>query len=124
MFNGNHLGHLFIKCYAPSWWGLPLSTFDSLEEIAKLWMLHASTELLIMGDLNLDRLSDSSSIIKEQCLELNLFRLIDKSTRPNIKNPLKFTLIDIVLTHHCPIKTKSQIFTTRNYKHFNIQVLK
>ena len=81
----------------------PSAHLESLEEIAKLWSLHASTELLVMGDLNLDWLSDSSNKsfqhipiviytsnkLKEQCLELKMFQLIDKPIRPILQISFK-----------------------------------
>jgi len=96
-----------------------------------------------MGDLHLDRLSDSSNTFKEQCVELDVFQLRDKATRANFNNPLGSTWLDIRLTDrahrspasgvcdvsdHCSITcvrdtkiTQSLMISSGNEKHLNIQ---
>lgn len=108
---------------------------------------YANSELLILGDFNLDWLSPVSDKLKDICTELNLTQLITKPTRPNFKNPVKSTLLDIILTNtphkytasgvfandisdHCPIAcirdtrlkhSDPCIISKRNYKHFSQQ---
>ena len=73
----------------------------ALEDFGKLLLSYVSSELVVMGDLNLDWLSESSSRLKDLCLELDLAQIIP--TRPNMKNLAKSILIDIVLTNR-PLK--------------------
>lgn len=75
----------------------------ALEDFGKIMSTYVSSELVVLGDLNLDWLSESSISLKQLCLELNLSQLIQHPTRPNTKNHFKSTLIDIVITNR-PLK--------------------
>ncbi len=77
----------------------PSAPLMALEELGKVLSSVASIELIILGDLNLDWLSDNSGSLKELCLELNLSQLINSFTRPNPKKPANSTLIDLILTN-------------------------
>ena len=77
----------------------PSVNFDALEHFGKWISSYASSELLSMGDINLDWLSVNSSRLKELCTELNLLDILSKPTRQNVKNPAKSTLIDVILTN-------------------------
>lgn len=54
---------------------------------------------MILGDFNLDWLSPISDKLKDFCTELNLTQLINYPTRPNVKNPEKSSLLDIIITN-------------------------
>ena len=58
-----------------------------------------SKELVALGDLNLTWLQPVSDDFRAYCDSLNLFQLVDSPTRPNIKNPGKSSLIDVILTY-------------------------
>ena len=81
----------------------PSAPKSAMEDLGKTLSKYAASELIILGDLNQDYLSDSSSALKQLCLELDLTQLIQHPTRPNVKNPAKSTLIDIILTNR-PLK--------------------
>lgn len=61
----------------------PSAPVMALEELGKVLSTFASKELIILGDFNLDWLSDISGSLKELCLELNLSQLMHFVTRPN-----------------------------------------
>lgn len=67
----------------------PSAPVMALEELGKVLSTFVSKELIILGDFNLDWLSDISGSLKELCLELNLSQLMHFVTRPNTKNPNK-----------------------------------
>lgn len=50
---------------------LPSAHVDALNDISKILSQYASSEFIVMGDLNLDWLSGSSNSFKELCLKLN-----------------------------------------------------
>ncbi len=125
----------------------PSAPFMALEELGKVLSSVASNELIILGVLNLDWLSDNSGSLKELCLELNLSQLINCFTRPNPKKPANSTLINLILTNkpfkypytgvfsqgisdHCPtacvrmvkgLKLKARSILKRNFKNFDEQ---
>ncbi len=51
----------------------PSAPHMALEETGNLMSSFASSELTVLGDLNLDWLSESSARLKELCLELLIF---------------------------------------------------
>ncbi len=63
-------------------------------------MLHSwiNTDLILMGDLNLDWLSQSADSFKDICNSLCLDQLINLPTRLNGKDTNKSALIDVILT--------------------------
>lgn len=69
----------------------------ALDKVSDLLSKYAKSELLIMADLNLNWMTPVSDRLKDICTELNLTQLISKPTRPNPKDPVKSTLIDIIL---------------------------
>lgn len=125
----------------------PSAPSSALNDLGKVLANFNSSELVILGDLNQDWLTESSSFLKQLCLELDLTQLILHPTRPNTKNPTKSTLIDIILTNrpakypqsgvfaqdvsdHCPIacvrltkafKPKTHFIKKRNFKNFTDQ---
>ena len=56
-------------------------------------------ELLVLGDLNLNWLSDASVHLKNHMCSLNLSQLITELTRPNPKDSAKSTLLDLIFTN-------------------------
>lgn len=54
----------------------PSAPVMALEELGKVLSTFASKELIILGDFNLDWLSDISGSLTELCLELNLSHCI------------------------------------------------
>ena len=95
----------------------------------------------VLGDFNLDWLTNASEHLKELCSSLNILQLITDPTRPNPKNHNRSTLTDLILTNrstkiiaisnHCPVacirdthlkkKTQPRITVKRNLKNFNEQ---
>lgn len=130
-----------IGCYRP-----PSASQEALASLASYMTGFNSSELLLVGDLNLDWLTASSDNLKAVCDSLHLTQLINSSTRPNTKNPSKSSLLDLILTNtphkytdtgvfandlsdHCTIatirnsklpKTKPNIICKRDVKNFCI----
>uniref|UniRef100_A0A3B3DM95 Reverse transcriptase domain-containing protein n=2 Tax=Oryzias melastigma TaxID=30732 RepID=A0A3B3DM95_ORYME len=129
-------------CYRP-----PSASKETLQSLQLLLTKLNFTELLLAGDLNWDWLTAGSDEFKSFCDSVNLSQLVNLPTRPNIKNPQKSTLIDLILTNvphkysslgvfcndlsdHCVVavcrntkipKFKPRIVYKRNMKHFNEQ---
>ena len=126
---------------------MPSATQNSVDLLFDLVSKYAKEELILTGDVNLNWLDDKSKYIKELCTNfepLALHQLITESTRPNLKESAKSTLLDILLTNHpdkivasgvfplgisdhCPIAcirsthimaAKPRIIQRRNIKHF------
>ena len=123
----------------------PKANANATERIFRLLSSHGISEILMMGDANLNWLTAASNSIKNLCNNLNLSQLITVPTRPNIKNPERASLLDIILTNqphkykssgvlpqdfsdHCPIacirdtkhqKSQHRVITKRNFKRFN-----
>ena len=57
------------------------------------------SEMIILGDFNLDLFTNASEHLKELCSNLNILQLITDPTRPNPKNHNRSTLIDLILTN-------------------------
>ena len=83
-----------IGCYRP-----PSAINDSVSSLTDLLSKFGSSELILLGDLNWDWLSDKSINFKEVCDSLNLSQLIDSPTRINPSKPDSNSLIDIILTN-------------------------
>ena len=103
--------------------------------------------MLIAGDFNLVRGTQDADCLKDFCANQNLTQLITKPNRPNLKDPTKSTLIDLVFTNnpkkyagigvfaldisdHCPIvcvrdirmpRSKPRFINLRIFKHLNEQ---
>ncbi len=93
----------------------------ALEEIGNLMSSFAFSKLTVLGDLNLNWLSECSARLKELCLELNLTQLINFPTRPNSNNSSNSSLIDLILTNR-PFKYPNNgVFAQRisNFKIFD-----
>ena len=130
-----------IGCYRP-----PSAIMDATTSLTEL-LSKFSSEIILLGDLNWDWLSDKSSQFKQVCDSLNLTQLIDSPTRINPAKPNNDTLIDVILTNaahkyvsvgvfpndisdHCTIacvrctklpKAKGLIVLRRCFKHFSEQ---
>ena len=125
----------------------PSADSDTTATLVNMLSEYSADELLVMGDLNLNWLSDVSLQLKELMCDLNLSQLIVAPTRPNLKDHSKSTLIDLIFTNrvdkyptsgvfelgvsdHCPIacirdvhvsKTGSQVVSKRNFKNFDTE---
>lgn len=131
-----------IGCYRP-----PSAIKDSIRSLTDLLSRFSSSELILLGDLNWDWLSDSSENFKQICDSLNLCQLINSPTRINPSKPDRNSLLDVILTNavhkyvsigvfsndisdHCTIacvrstklpKTKCLTVLRRSFKHFSEQ---
>lgn len=83
-----------------------------------------SSELLLIGDLNLDWLTASSDNLKVVCDSLNLTQLINSSTRPNIKNLSKSSLLDLILTNAPHKHTDVGVFANNLSDHCTIAAIR
>lgn len=125
----------------------PSADSESIDSLAKLISMYEDSEMLIMGDFNLNWLNNASDKLKECLSNLNLTQIITEPTRPNLKDSSKSTLIDLVFTNkvykivssgvfelgisdHYPTacvrsakleKTNSQTVLKRNFRLFNEQ---
>ena len=75
----------------------PSAETSSLNDLAHMLSSYGNREVIVMGDFNVDWLSGASESFKEICSNINLPQLITEPTRPNLKNPAKSTLIDLIL---------------------------
>ena len=131
-----------MGCYRP-----PSACSEALSSLNNCVSGLNSGEIVLVGDLNLDWLSSASDGLKSICDAFILSQLIDSPTRPNIKYPLRSSLLDLIMTNaphrytdigvfgndlsdHCAIavvrnaklpKTKPQILLKRDLKHFHEQ---
>uniref|UniRef100_A0A3B3BNA3 Reverse transcriptase domain-containing protein n=1 Tax=Oryzias melastigma TaxID=30732 RepID=A0A3B3BNA3_ORYME len=131
-----------MGCYRP-----PSANSEALSSLFNHVASLNAGEFVLTGDLNLDWLSPKSDNLKSVCDSLNLTQLIDSPTHPNIKNPSKSSLIDLILTDaphkftaigifandlsdHCAVatvrniklpKTKPRILIRRDLKKLNEQ---
>lgn len=139
---GKNNSFVLIGIYRP-----PSAPHSAVEELADLLSKFCTFELLVLGDFNLNWLSNAFDHLKEICVNLTLTQLIKEPTRPNLKEPTKSTLIDLILSNkddkitasgvfelgisdHCPIgcirssctnKTGSRLVVRRNFNTFNEQ---
>lgn len=128
-----------VGCYRP-----PSANCEALPSLSRLLASLDFKELFLTGDFDLDWLSSVSDSFKSLCDSFNLKQLVNGSTRPNFKNPVKSTLLDLVLTNtphkvshmgifsndlsdHCAVavvrqaklpKARSLIVLKRDFKHF------
>lgn len=130
-----------IGCYRP-----PSAMSEALANLTEVLSSYNGTEMVLLGDLNLDWLSDKSEALKSTCNSLNLVQLIDSPTRFNSSKSKGDTLLDVVLTNaahkytaigvfanmsdHCVIgcvrdtkipKSKGLVIFRRCFKHFSEQ---
>jgi hypothetical protein len=104
--------------------------------------------VLISGDFNLAWGTQDADYLKYFCTNLNLTQMITKPSCPNLKDPTKLTLINLIFTNtpekyagsglfaldisdHCPIvcvrdipmpRSKPRFINKRDFKHFNEHV--
>ena len=76
------------------------ATSGAINTVSELLAPFIASEMVILGDLNLDWLTPSSDCLKLVCFDLNLVQLISESTCLNVKNPAKSTPIDLILTNN------------------------
>lgn len=90
---GSCLNIVVSCCYRPS------ATVGSLDCIFRLLSQHVNSEFVLMGDLNQDWLTSSSDHLKIRCNIYNLSQIVNSVMGLNIKDPLKSSLIDFILTN-------------------------
>ncbi len=98
----------------------PPAAPSAIDEIADLLAPFKDSELIVLGDFDLNWLSSASEYLKEVCGNINLSQIITDPTRTNFKDPSKSSLIDLILmnkkekikdsgvfslgfSNHCPI---------------------
>ena len=133
---------VIIGVYRP-----PSAVADAIHALASLMSKYSDMELIVLGDFNQNWNTVASDRFKEVCSSLNLTQLITETTRPNLKDNSRDTLIDLLFSNkpdkimasgvfdlgqsdHCPIacirstrlaKTQFCTVTKRNLRHFNEQ---
>ena len=65
---------------------------------------YTPSQLLIVGDANIDWLGPHSNKLKYIFNDFHLTQLITKPTRPNGRDAAKSTLLDMILTDHISIQ--------------------
>ena len=90
-------------CYSP-----PSALSCALDTICELIVLHLSSVLVVLVDLNWDMLN-TPAVLQSKLDALNLTQIINESTRNNPKSINTGTLIDIILTN-LPSKYTSAVF--------------
>lgn len=68
-------------------------------------------EIILLGDLNWNWLTDVSKDLKDYCDSVNLTQVINTPTRPNAKDVNKSTLIDLILINNPDKCTQIGIFS-------------
>ena len=131
-----------VGCYR-----FPRAVAASVPNLTAILTDLISTEVVVIGDLNLNWLNEQSDSFKADCSDLGLVQLIDSPTRHNPKRPENDSLLDIILTNaphkftatgvfadglsdHCVIgcvrntrlpKTQGLTIVRRCFKHFSEQ---
>ncbi len=131
-----------VEVYRP-----PSAESQATDTLVNMLSKFSDEELLVLGDLNLNWLSDASLQFKNLMCSLNLSQLIMEPTRPNPKDGSKSTLLDLIFTNkagkysssgvfelvisdHCPIacvrdvrvkKTASKVVSKRNFSKFDAE---
>lgn len=125
----------------------PTAISSSVSDIAHLLSELNKSEVILLGDFNINWLSKDCDNLKERCDDLNLVQIVNDPTRPNLKDSSRSILIDLILCNrpdkisasgvfgpglsdHCPIvcvrgakiqTSSTRIVFRRNFKHFNEQ---
>ncbi len=69
-----------------------------------------SSELVVLGDFNLNWLPNDSNDRKKMSDNLNLAQFISEPTKPNLKDPFKLALVDLILCKRKDRITTSGVF--------------
>lgn len=77
----------------------PAAPSSAINEIGDLLAPFTDSELIVLGNFNLNWLSSASEYLKEVCDNIHLSQLITDPTRPNFKDPFKSSLLDLILTN-------------------------
>lgn len=75
----------------------PPASISAIDKLVDLFAPYINSEIIISGDLNLNWLNSASHHLKEVCANINLSQAITDPTIPNIKDPSKPSLIDLIL---------------------------
>ena len=65
----------------------PSAIPNAMSDITHILSQLSKSEMLVLGDFNLNWLSLDSDGLKEMCTHLNLTQIINEPTRPNLKTP-------------------------------------
>ena len=93
---GRNDSFVVVGVYRP-----PNALANSVDMIFSLLSAYNNSELLILGDFNLNWLSRASDYLKDISCDINLSQLIKEPTRPNMKNLSRSTLIDLIFSNRC-----------------------
>ena len=125
----------------------PKSETHAIDSIMSTLSSYSNSEMIVLGDFNLDWRKTASSYLKEKSGNLGLTQLITECTRPNPTDYAKSSLIDLIFSNrtdrisasgvfdlgisdHCPtvcvrstklVKSRPRIVSRRNFKLFNPQ---
>ena len=75
----------------------PRAAPPAINKIADLSAPFKDSELIVLGDFNLNWLSSASEYLKVVCGN-NLSQVITAPTMPNLKDPSKSSLVELILT--------------------------
>lgn len=79
----------------------PLPDSRSIDSLADILSLYLNFEIIVMGYLNLDWLSDAPNYLKEVRGSLSLCQLVTNPTRSNPGNYKGSALIDLIFSSKC-----------------------
>lgn len=83
-----------MGCHRP-----PSACNEALSSLSDIIARFNMSELVLVGDLNLDWLTSASNSLKSVCDSFNLAQLIHSPTRPYAKQPTRSLLIDLIITN-------------------------
>lgn len=95
-----------IEIFDSFWWWR-----ENCECICFLNAIVHEKEIILLGDLNWNWLTDVSKDFKDYCDSVSLTQVIHVPTRPNVKDLKKSTLIDLILTNNPDKCTQIGIFS-------------
>lgn len=78
-------------------------SFSSIEHIIKLLAPYRGSEIywmiwkIVLGDFHVNWLSPASDHLKESSAKMNLSQMIPEPATPNLKDPSRPTLINLIL---------------------------
>ncbi len=67
----------------------PSAVTGAIDNLANLLAPYSNLVMLVLGDFNINWLTNDSNTLKEVCDNLNLSQLIEEPTRPNMRDPPK-----------------------------------
>ena len=88
----------------------PSAAPEALINLYKYFSSWSKSDVVILGDFNLDWLSSATDDLQSMCLDLNLTQMITTPTRPNMKVPSHSSLLDLILTNRPHLFSSSGVF--------------